>query len=149
IPNWLIATIETLHAKDPANRFQSAAEVAELLSQHLAHLQQPSLVAMPPRVEKSAAPRLSPLPSRRRAVAAAGLLLLIGGLGLTEATGVTRVTDYLATVLRIRTLEGTLVVEVDDPQVKVAIEGDGDEIVLTGAGPQEVRLRPGRYQVRA
>src|SRR5262249_3954855 len=37
VPDWLAAIIEKLHAKDPADRFQSAQEVADLLSQHLAH----------------------------------------------------------------------------------------------------------------
>ena len=40
IPDWLEAIIARLHAKDPAERFQTAAEVAELLGRHLAHLQQ-------------------------------------------------------------------------------------------------------------
>ena len=65
-------------------------------------------------------------------------------MGLTEATGVTRITS---TVIRIFTPQGTLVVEVDDPNVKVTI--DGDDLVIHGAGPQEVRLRPGTYQLRA
>jgi len=47
VPQWLCDIIARLHAKDPAHRFQSAAEVAALLEQHLAHLQQPSLVAQP------------------------------------------------------------------------------------------------------
>jgi serine/threonine protein kinase len=47
IPDWLIAIVEKLHAKKPADRFQSAAEVAELLRQYLAHLQQPSRVPRP------------------------------------------------------------------------------------------------------
>jgi WD40 repeat protein/tRNA A-37 threonylcarbamoyl transferase component Bud32 len=47
IPDWLTAIVAKLHAKDPAARFQSAAEVAELLSQHLAHLQQPQNVPQP------------------------------------------------------------------------------------------------------
>src|SRR5262249_40513414 len=50
IPDWLCAIIDKLQAKDPGARFQSAAEVAELLGQHLAHLQQPTLVPLPPRV---------------------------------------------------------------------------------------------------
>ena len=41
IPGWLILTIERLLAKDPAQRFQSAAEVADVLSGQLAHAQQP------------------------------------------------------------------------------------------------------------
>jgi serine/threonine protein kinase/WD40 repeat protein len=47
IPDWLDAIIRKLHAKDPAHRFQSAKEVADLLGQHLAHLQQPAVVPMP------------------------------------------------------------------------------------------------------
>ena len=31
-------------AKDPAERYQSAAEIAELLGRHLAHVQHPSVV---------------------------------------------------------------------------------------------------------
>ncbi len=50
VPDWLEAIIQKLHAKDPAQRFQSAREVAELLGQHLAHLQQPGQVPMPARV---------------------------------------------------------------------------------------------------
>jgi WD40 repeat protein len=43
VPEWLEAVIARLHAKRPAERFQSAAEVAELLGRHLAHLQQPGM----------------------------------------------------------------------------------------------------------
>ena len=39
VPQWLCDLIARLHAKDPAHRFQSAAEVAALLEQHLALLQ--------------------------------------------------------------------------------------------------------------
>ncbi len=42
-PEWLAQIIERLHAKDPADRFQTAGEVAELLERHLARLQDPSL----------------------------------------------------------------------------------------------------------
>ncbi len=41
IPAWLEAVIDRLHAKDPADRFQTAGEVADLLGRHLAELQQP------------------------------------------------------------------------------------------------------------
>jgi WD40 repeat protein len=40
VPDWLEAVIAQLHAKSPTERFQSAAEVAELLGRHLARLQQ-------------------------------------------------------------------------------------------------------------
>jgi eukaryotic-like serine/threonine-protein kinase len=39
VPDWLVAVIAKLHAKDPENRFQSATEVAELLTQYLAVVQ--------------------------------------------------------------------------------------------------------------
>src|SRR5262249_18332578 len=39
VPEFLAAVIERLHAKDPDDRFQSAAEVASLLEGYLAHLQ--------------------------------------------------------------------------------------------------------------
>ena len=48
-----------------------------------------------------------------------------------------------ATVLTFKTPKGTLIVEVDDPNVKVSL--DGEELTITGAGPHEVRLKPGNY----
>ena len=41
VPAWLCALISKLHAKRPADRIQSASEVADLLSQHLNGLRQP------------------------------------------------------------------------------------------------------------
>ena len=81
VPAYLAALVEKLHAKDPAARFQSVSEVAELLSRHLADVQQPALATGP-----------RPVGGTRRiwAVAGLGLLALAVGLALTEATGVTR-----------------------------------------------------------
>ena len=47
IPDWLCEIISKLHAKKPDDRFQTAKEVAELMGQHLAHLQQPASVPAP------------------------------------------------------------------------------------------------------
>jgi hypothetical protein len=137
VPAWLAEIIARLHARDPAERFPSAAEVAELLGRHLAHLEDPTRVAQPARVGK-------PAGRRRRRWAVAAAVVLAAGLGLTEASGLTRMA---ATVIRLFTPEGTLVIEVDDPSVKVSVEGP-DGVVLTGVGP-EVRLRPGSYRCRA
>jgi serine/threonine-protein kinase len=49
VPAWLEAFIERLMAKDRDERFQSAAEVAELLARELAHLQDPRRHPAPPR----------------------------------------------------------------------------------------------------
>ena len=53
IPDWLVGIIEKLHAKDPADRYQSAAEVAEILGHYLAHVQHPSLAPLPPAQTRS------------------------------------------------------------------------------------------------
>jgi WD40 repeat protein len=47
VPPWLDAIVRKLLAKDPNDRFQTATEVAELLGQHLAHLQNPAAAPMP------------------------------------------------------------------------------------------------------
>jgi serine/threonine protein kinase len=47
VPDWLQAIISKLHARESSDRFQSAAEVAALLEQYLAHVQQPTINPMP------------------------------------------------------------------------------------------------------
>jgi hypothetical protein len=177
VPKWLCAIVAKLHAKKPEERFGSAKEVADLLARHLAKLQwdrglpplpdgpltspSPPVAAgggagggpappaapphgLPPVVTGERAMR-PPLPRKRRwATAAALLFLLLAGLSLSEATGVTNVRG---TVIRLFAPEGTLVVEVDDPDVSVTI--DGGEVVITGAGVKEIRLKPGQYKIQA
>ncbi|NLY01097.1 MAG: protein kinase [Rhodopirellula sp.] len=49
IPDWLTEIIDRLLAKKPEERFQTASEVADILGQYLAHVQQPSRVSLPAR----------------------------------------------------------------------------------------------------
>jgi hypothetical protein len=140
-PEPLCRVIERLHAKKPADRPASAQEVAELLAGLLADLnagrsREPSGTSARP-------PRLGG-PTRRWLWAAAALVVLGAGLGAGEATGVT---DVRGTVVRLFSPDGTLVVEVDDPGVSVAV--DGGDVVITGTGAKEIRLKPGQYQVQA
>jgi serine/threonine protein kinase/uncharacterized membrane protein len=171
VPDWMVAIIAKLHAKNPTERFGSAKEVADLLGRCLAELQQhgrveslgdilpiseppgptmfeaPANEAAPKQTtyeERSSASQRESRPRRRWVAAAAVLLVLLAGLGLTEATGVTNVRG---TVIRLFSPDGTLVVEVDDPGVSVTI--DGEEMVITGTGAREIRLRPGQYTVLA
>ncbi len=50
VPKWLCAVVEKLLAKDPAERIETAAEVADLLARYLAHLEDPDRVPPPPAV---------------------------------------------------------------------------------------------------
>ncbi|OYP31042.1 serine/threonine-protein kinase [Rhodopirellula sp. MGV] len=47
LPNWYVATIDRLLAKQPGQRFASAAQTAALLEDGLAHLRQPASVKHP------------------------------------------------------------------------------------------------------
>lgn len=54
IPEWLCRIIGRLMAKQPEDRFESAGEVAELLEECLAHVQQPTTVPLPASVASPA-----------------------------------------------------------------------------------------------
>jgi serine/threonine protein kinase len=150
VPQWLCDVISRLHAKKPEDRFASAREVADLLARWQQHGAVPSLASggCQPAVGEivNQSGRLhAPLAGKKRYwVAAAVLLLGLSGLIVTEAAGVT---DVRGTVIRLFSPEGTLLVEVDDPGVSVTI--DGEEIIITGTGMKEIRLKPGQYQVKA
>jgi len=145
-PEWLTDIIARLLAKRPEDRFQTAAEVAMLLGQHLAHLQQPggplpSIRSEPSRQTVSTAPGKA---MRRSVVAAIILLVVLAVLSATEATGVTQLAG---SVVRIVSGEGMLVINVDDPTVQVSL--DGEVLTIRGGGVEQVRLRPGQYQFAA
>jgi tRNA A-37 threonylcarbamoyl transferase component Bud32 len=147
IPESVCRVIERLHAKKPAERPASAGEVADLLTRLLADVSEPgtqrSGASGAPRAAHFAALRTR-LGRRKWFWGVAALVLLSAGLGFGEATGVT---DVRGTVIRLFVPEGTLVVEVDDPGVSVTV--DGGDVVITGAGAKEIRLKPGQYQVEA
>jgi hypothetical protein len=150
LPSWLVEIVTRLHAKTPADRFASAREVADLLAQHLAEVQRgvrPSGIVQSPSARLQAEkPDLAPLGRRRRRwlMAVAVLLALLAGLALSEATGVTK---FRGMVTGPIALEGTLVIEVDDPDVSVSLKGEG--VVVTAVGLREFHLKPGQYEMKA
>ena len=163
-PDWLCAIIAKLHAKSPDDRFQTAQVVGDLLKDCLASLRANRTVKLPagippaPRASSAlastlpfalpeqtpAVPRRLVPPARRWTTVAAVLLATMAGLGLTEATGVTKLA---ATIIRLTIGSGTLVIETDDPGVSITV--DGAELRIQGAGLQELTLKPGSYWVEA
>ena len=75
IPDWLARLIDKLLAKQSAERFASAAEVADLLEQCLAHVQQPATVLVP---EELARPRQPRWIARWPLMIAAAAVILVG-----------------------------------------------------------------------
>ncbi|QDV35218.1 protein kinase domain-containing protein [Tautonia plasticadhaerens] len=98
-PQWLCDIIASLHAKDPAGRFQTAREVADLLADCEAQLKASSKLEDFSRIpgRKSASSG-----KRKRVAAAAALLLPVIALGVTESTGVTKLFRGSTTTDRIR-----------------------------------------------
>jgi serine/threonine protein kinase len=148
IPDWLVEIVEKLLAKDPDQRFQSASEVADLLGQHLAHLQNPEATPPPARLAGAARRKSSP---RRKGWGTMAVLLLslCVTLAWTEAQGLTGISHFVATVLRIKTPHGMLVVKIAEPGVKVTVDAESEAITLTGVGNHVITLHPGRYQWQA
>ncbi len=72
------------------------------------------------------------------------LLLLVSVIGTTEAAGITRVTEYLGIILQLETQNGTLWVEIEDPNVTVSV--DDGAVVVEGVGAKKLRLKPGKHK---
>jgi serine/threonine-protein kinase len=88
IPEWLAEIVARLLAKNPTDRFPSAYDVAELLSQHLAHVQQPSQSPMPKAVKQLRSAKT--VRKRRWAGLVSAVLILLGlscGLYLAYEAG--------------------------------------------------------------
>jgi serine/threonine-protein kinase len=77
LPEWLVEIIDRLHQKRPDDRFQTAAEVADLLERHLAHVQQPTVAPQPARLRRKSLPvALRTLRQKRGVAIACGAVLL-------------------------------------------------------------------------
>ena len=92
-PQWLADLIERLLAKTPDDRFQSAAEVAEILERRLAKLQHPQSApdsTTTAEIQWTDQPGQQPAAKSRRdrwAGAVIAVVALVVILGMTEATG--------------------------------------------------------------
>ncbi|MBX3443233.1 MAG: protein kinase [Planctomyces sp.] len=89
VPDWLAGVIDRLHDKAPQGRFESAAQLAELLGDCLAHVQSPGSRPLPEEIRRLALRvRPGPKSGRRKHVliavwlAAAGLLAAASAVAL-------------------------------------------------------------------
>jgi serine/threonine protein kinase len=143
VPKWLEAIVAKLHAKDPAQRYQSAAEVAEVLGRCLAHVQQPDTVPEPvppvtPAVKKPPSPQ-----DIRRGCSVLVFLALFIMMGIFACI----VGPYSVRWVRnegVLKIRGGGLIEVKRDGESVASLGDD------GFHPQNehiLTLPPGRYEV--
>ena len=125
IPEWLEAIVAKLLAKDPDQRFQSAGEVAELLGEHLAHLQHPTTAPKPPSVvppKRESKPRPSPVAMFDTSNWSEGKKRF--SKYLTIALVLVSAIITAAAVIYIQTDYGTVRIEVLDPDAKVVLRCD-------------------------
>ncbi len=82
VPDWFETIVARLHAKNPDDRYQTAAEVAELLGRCLAHVQQPLTAPLPQGLESRPGRFRRLARVKRWAGIAAALALVIIAVGV-------------------------------------------------------------------
>ncbi|MEX1041457.1 MAG: serine/threonine-protein kinase [Pirellulaceae bacterium] len=135
VPPWMEQIITRLLAKDPADRYASAAEVAELLGQWLAHQQDPTSEPRPSQPPEDPQPATGGGRARFTKIAL-GLLgsaaVLLAGIFVVLETG-----------------KGTLTIQSDQDDITVRItqgETVARQLKVT-PGENRVRLAAGQYVV--
>jgi hypothetical protein len=138
IPDWLCGIVGKLMSKRPDGRFSSAQEVAALLEQCLAHVQQPTIVPLP-KVAGTGYPRAGGVPS------ASGSLFFPGeGQGVRAAAHshksrniFTKGTLTMLTLIGI-SLFAVGVVSTNPPDISGRWQGDGwGQVTLKQGAPGE------------
>jgi serine/threonine protein kinase len=151
IPEWLVEIVARLQAKDPRDRYRSAAEVETLLSDRLVELQGPSRPADEPVViaadpgakphfhEMFELPGPSPAGYRRSRwwlAVVVGILMV----GLIVA--------WAALNVVIRTPEGIITLKDLPAQASVLVDGKVVSVQWPGGGgPAEIRVVRGKHLV--
>ncbi|MCH7685494.1 MAG: serine/threonine protein kinase [Planctomycetes bacterium] len=132
IPEWLCQIIAKLMSKQPDDRFESAREVAELLEECLAHVQQPTAVLLPEQLRATVSERGRCSMRRLFAGTAFALTLLLAGV-----------------VVVLELNKGTLTIESDVDDVSIRIT-QGDKVVeklTVMRSGTSVRIAAGKYVV--
>lgn len=166
VPEWLCAIISKLMAKQANDRFASAQEVATLLEDCLAHVQQPTAVPLPPSLVPQTANHRSIFNVSRKGMSTMlgtlGMILL--GMVLWQATEAPDISgqwtsdEWGTVVLEAKepghyegTFTGTdtekLAYEISDVPV-VSSEGFGNQAVLTETKSGNIQLKWSRVERR-
>lgn len=165
LPEWVGCIVAKLMSRRPEDRFESADEVADLLEDCLAHVQQPTAVQLPERCrelrenfgpgrnqKRTAATR--PFVLRRLSLLALGLagalaaVLIVldfnkGKLTIeSEADGVAiRITQDGETVERLTVNRTGTAIRVASGKYRVAIDGDADALTIKNGNTVTLRRR--------
>ncbi len=144
VPAGLAAVVRKMMAKDPAQRYQTPGEVAEALVPFF----KPAAATEPephPVAAMAAAggwetlsepaslrPAARPVKMRRR-------LIGVGALAAAVLAGLVAA----GVILKVKTKDGTLVVEMNEPNSNASVDGDKVNVSRPGGGAAEVRAKPG------
>jgi serine/threonine protein kinase len=145
IPDWLCAIIAKLQAKNVADRFQTASQVADQLNQQLAHVQRPTQAPKPATLESL--PPVAPPRPKEQSAAHVWVPILAG----VAVVAIVLLAKYPPNFLRALTNNGLLMVEVEDEisPVKVLVLRDGHQVTMIDTQfANEAQLPPGLYQLQ-
>ena len=135
VPDWLQAIVTRLLAKQPVDRYQSAAEVAELLGRCLEHLQQPTTTPLPESLRVLTATQQG----HRRPPWAKFIVAAVSGFAMF----------FAGFMIVLELSKGTLTIKSDAGDVPIRIM-QGDQVVetmtVTRTG-KSIRVAAGNYVV--
>ncbi|TWU58988.1 Serine/threonine-protein kinase PknB [Rubripirellula tenax] len=146
VPAWLEGIVMKLLSKSPDDRFESAAEVAELLEDCLAHVQQPTSTPLPDTVAKLVKSFGS---DETNSAESLGNFRYppIGKLVATAAFAFSLIFAGVLIVLELN--KGTLTIESDVDDIPIRIMQNGElylKLTITKTG-RSVRIAAGHYVV--
>ncbi len=141
VPGELAAVVRKMMAKGPAERYQTPMALAQALAPFVKRGANGPVGPESPPDLPADTPHVGKPSSKRKWLIGAGIpggVLLLGLLGLCAGT-----------VLRVKTPQGTLVVEVDVPNPDVYVDGGKMTVRWDDSGKKaEIRVRPGTREVR-
>ena len=146
LPDWFAKIVRRLLSKDKSSRFQTAAEVASLLKQCLAHVEQPQLVSLPKPYLQAESNPCSKALFRRSAMVASWialasistylLLLQVGPPGQEQKPG------------KRSSLESGSVAEKSSSEVPVANAVEPNALDQSAGQESPITAKAGKYVIK-